>query len=518
MPRLSAEFRVSARERAAVIAVCLAAGALGALALGQDVSGDLYNYHFYNGWALLSERLDRDLAPAGNASYFNPVLDVMHYLGVRYVPPRLFGALMGAFQSLNVGLVWAIARRLLGPKGQALALVAAVLAGLGQNAVGLLGTTYGDNSVSIPALAALLVTMGETRPGPARLAIAGFLGGAATGLKLTVAPAHLGLGILTLWLAFTQRRPSLLSAFALGSAAGWGVTSGWWALELWRRFRNPLYPFFNGLFHSPYGSQAPTWSPLELSRWLQPAVDAALGVWRQLQEVPLRDTRLLVTFLALAIWLAATWSRVRRGQRPSVPACGLVLYWLSAYAGWVAVFHYYRYAVVIELLAPLVALALLLDAWPGRPAVVAAVLAATLLLTSGPTPWWRAPNWSPYWFRARLPPLALEADQLVLLPEMKTSFAAPFFPATAAFIGLVQPEYRGEAMTAAIRARLARHNGPFCVLARSPETHVQALCSFGLTIASNCDWLSFGRGHRLLLCPLERFATDGRVEATCLRP
>jgi hypothetical protein len=87
---------------------------------------------------------------------------------------------------------------------------------------------------------------------------------------------------------------------------------------------------------------------------------------------------------------------------------------------------------------------------------------------------------------------------------MKTSFAAPFFPADAAFVGLPQPEYRGLAMTAAIQARIDAHAGPFRVLARSPGDHAAALAAFGLAIAGPGEWVRFGHGQRLLICPLER--------------
>ena len=74
-----------------------------AVAPGADRGGDLLNYPFYNGYALLNGRLDQDLAAAGHASYFNPLLDAVHYLGISRLTPMVFTALLGALQGLRRG-------------------------------------------------------------------------------------------------------------------------------------------------------------------------------------------------------------------------------------------------------------------------------------------------------------------------------------------------------------------------------------------------------------------------------
>ena len=43
--------------------------------LGQDTNWDLMNYHLYNPYAYINDRLSLDLAPAGIQTYFNPFLD-----------------------------------------------------------------------------------------------------------------------------------------------------------------------------------------------------------------------------------------------------------------------------------------------------------------------------------------------------------------------------------------------------------------------------------------------------------
>ena len=80
--------------RSLMLSVPLAFGALSMLH-GQDANWDLYNYHLYNPFAYLNDKLDIDLAPAGAQSYFNPALDVLHYLLLTGPWPPLSGVVLG---------------------------------------------------------------------------------------------------------------------------------------------------------------------------------------------------------------------------------------------------------------------------------------------------------------------------------------------------------------------------------------------------------------------------------------
>jgi hypothetical protein len=497
------------RETALIVVVALGASAAVSVSLGQDLNGDLLNYHFYNGYAFLNGRFDQDLAAAGPAaSYLNPLLDALHYAGMERLSPKAFAALLGALQGLNALLIWAIARAVLGAQGVWLAPVAALLGATGQNAISLLGTTFADNTVSIPALAAVLAMLARERHRTARLAVAGFLGGAAVGLKLTMVAPQVGLTALAVWLAVRWRRPGLIGAFALGTLVGWAVTDGWWAAAMWSRFGNPVFPFANGVFHSPFGParnvEDPRWPARGLLGWLAPPIDGALGIPGQLQEVPLHDPRLLGVFIALVPWLVGQLRRVRAGQ--DLIRNDLLVWWVPAYGAWLAVFHYYRYATVLEMLAPVLVLALLADVWPSRLRLVALAVAASLLLTTSVGSWWRTGRWSPFWFMPRIPPLGQQTDLLVLLPEESTSFMVPFFPSDAAFIGLQTPRLRGPAMTGTIAARIGAHQGPLAVLLKSwtDERTEEAIRPFGLRVAGPCERVLMGRGWRYRLCPLER--------------
>ena len=77
---MSAPWPANPRAAVADIIICLAAGAIVSVLLGQDANWDLRNYHLYNPFALLNSRTGIDLMPAGLQSTFNPLLDVPYYV------------------------------------------------------------------------------------------------------------------------------------------------------------------------------------------------------------------------------------------------------------------------------------------------------------------------------------------------------------------------------------------------------------------------------------------------------
>ena len=243
---------------------------------------------------------------------------------------------------------------------------------LGPAAVSLLGTTFGDNLVSIPALLALVLVLGSAGDaGAARaswLALAaGVLAGAATGLKLTMAAYHLALvaaAALVWWHSGSlAKRLGLLS---LGSLLGFLPTGGFWDWQLARRFGNPVFPFANGFFRSEYQSlenfRDPRYMVHSAYDLVRPLVDSALGRYERLMEIGMRDIRfllLLVAGLACVLLWAAARARRERLQPWRDRERALLAWWITAYLAWALAFYTYRYAALLEFTAPLLLFVLL---------------------------------------------------------------------------------------------------------------------------------------------------------------
>jgi hypothetical protein len=481
----------SLRVGAAVFAVSLLAAGAATLFLGQDYNFDLLNYHYYVGYAFVHGRLTRDVAPGGIQTYQAPFIHVFHYLGMAHLPPRVFGFLLGALHGLAVPVVFLLAQHLQPPsvpRRLAVSLLVAAVAGIGPNAVSMLGCTFGDNLVALPWLAALLLLVGPSEtaarpPGGRRLFAAGLLAGAASGLKLTMAAYHLAL-LPAVFFAGTGRgrRWRDLGWFLFGSAAGFVPTGGLWALRLYLEFGNPLFPFANGLFRSEYFAPRSFGREVYATRTLgdvvRPIFDAAVGRHERLQEISLRDLRFLLILVAGLIWAAAgVVRRLPQPERGLAPRAGdsqrlapgeraLLACWTTGYLLWIALFPYYRYLTPLEIAAPLVLMVLLRRLVGDRGLLPAIGVAALLLAVTTNTGSWGRRSWESTWLRLDLPAIGLQRQSLVLLVGQPIAFVAPSFGADATFVHLTAVDGFGAdaKWRQRIDSALAVHSGPVLLL------------------------------------------------------
>ena len=500
----------------------LAAGGL-SLQLGQDLNFDLLNYHYYTGYAFLHGRTFLDLAPAGSQNFQPPLVHVPHYLGIAHLPPRVFGFLLGAVHGLNLPLVFALGLAVLapGPHRAPLALLAAVVGSLGPAAISLLGTTFGDNLVSIPALLALVLVFHGTHaaatPRAPWLALAaGVLAGAATGLKLTMASYQLALFVAAalLW----WRGGSLaerLGLLSLGSLLGFLPTGGLWDLALWRRFGNPLFPFANAFFRSDFQS----FENFRDTRFMahtaydlvRPLVDSALGRTERLMEIGMRDVRFLLLLGAglgcIVLWIMA---RVRH-ERPE-PLEGreraLVAWWLTAYLAWALAFYTYRYAALLEFTAPLVLFVLLRRLVPARHELRAVAVAALLIVATTRVESWGRRAWQTPWLGLPVPALGLQPDSLILMVGQPSAFAIPSFRQDARFLHLTAVErFRApERWNPLVEQAVRDHRGPILLLSNFEFSRAECEAradALGLVTTPRCEPIRNG-SLRFRLCELKR--------------
>ena len=505
--------------------VCL--GGL-SLAQGQDINFDLLNYHYYDGYAFLNGRTFRDIAPAGSQSFQPPLMHVFHYLGIAHLPPRVFGFLLGTIHGLNVPLLFALGLAVVprdDPRtARSVAIVAAVIGSLGPAAVSLLGTTFGDNLVSIPALLSLLLLLRDARdgsgpPSPRLVLAAGVLAGAATGLKLTMAPYHLAL-VAAAGLVF-RRGGSFakwLAVFLLGSLLGFAPTGGFWDLQLALRFGNPVFPFANGVFRSEYQSLENFRDSRFLARSaydvVRPFVDSALGRSDRFLEIGMRDARLLLVLAAalacLVLWAGALAGSERRERRPvfAVRERAFFAWWLTAYLAWALAFYNYRYAALLEFTAPLVLFVLMRRLVPARLQLRAVAVAALLIISTTRSESWGRRPWRTPWLGLPVPPLGLQADSMILMVGQPSAFAAPSFRPDARFVHLTAVErFQAPAKwNPLVEEAVRAHRGPLLLLSNFEfsraecEARAEAL---GLRTTPRCEPIRNG-SLRFRLCELER--------------
>ncbi len=203
---------------------------------------------------------------AHHATYYNPLADVPVYVAAQVLPAWCVVFLVGCMHGLNLLLrvshrARGAARaqrgavRPLGTRDDWLALALAVAGTTGGMMLMQIGNASNDVTVSLFVLLALLLTVRaaqSTRDELWRYAAAGFSGGVAVGLKLTMAPWAIGLaiGVVTLR-APARNRWRRFGALAVGGATGAAIFGGMWAFTLWRETGNPFFPYFNDVIGSP---------------------------------------------------------------------------------------------------------------------------------------------------------------------------------------------------------------------------------------------------------------------------
>lgn len=387
---------------------------IAAVLKGQDINWDLQNYHLYNPYAFLHNRLTLDLAPAGLQSYFNPYLDLIVYGLWQLLPPIVVGALLGFVHGCNFLLLYQIAGAAL-PDSARRQRIAWWLAVAGVASVGFiseLGVVMHDNLVSLPILAALLLVLREINgAGRAQMLVwAGVMAGVASALKLVVGvyALTLCLSMLVLPLPWHQKF-RLAFYYCVGVGIGLLLTGGYWFYEIWSHFGNPIFPNFNNVFggelSDPVTNRDDRFFPTSWQRFL--IYPFLMSVDKQLvSELYYEQFSWGVIYIALILVAAKlVVGRVQQRRGISAPTLPVASCLLLAFLGfslllWLKLFSIYRYLITGELLLPLTLLLACSALWQryGLQLGISLVGLLTLLNWSGDPDWgrggWRSEPYS----------------------------------------------------------------------------------------------------------------------------
>jgi hypothetical protein len=308
-----------------------------------------------------------------------------------------------------------------------------------------------------------------------RAALAAIPIGLAVAGKITALPYAVGLTAAFLfWPGHWRRRLWLTLCFGAGLSLVVAALYGPWMWQLWKLTGNPFFPFLD----FPGAQFSDTRYPFAhfLPRgWLEAATYPFVFSLDPLRvgENEFRDFRIAAAYLVVPLCLIAAW-RWRPKPRADVPrGFGYVIAAFAiGYALWLAGFSIYRYAVTLEMLAPLViALAIAALPFAARVRIVAIkALLLVLLVTAWPPDWGRG-RWAGKFIEVAAPPIQHPAATLVLMLDKPLAYVVPAFPAEVAFIQLV-PELApldapGAAWNRMIGARIDGHAGELLGLMRA---------------------------------------------------
>ena len=499
----------------------LLAGAAYAWFAGEDINWDWQNYHEYGAFALIKGRFNEDVAPGGIQTFLNPLAYLPPYLLRHYVGAPSWGMMLGAIHGLNLALIFWLSRSLLNGAATAWMLAASVvIAAFGPMTLSEVGTSFADILTALPVIAGVGLMLSAEPQHRARLVIAGILIGGAAGLKLTNMVFFVGAVASFL---FAARPRMALAWFAVGGAIGGLGTGGAWSWMLWEQFGNPLFPFYNTVFHSP---EAPVAAIADVrfmphSLWEAAAYPFywAIGDHRS-SEGPFRDPRfaiLIVLFAAIAGASLLYKIRVfaRRDQQ-------FLLFFAVAYAMWLLAFSIHRYAIVLELLsAPLIVLLLsrllrVLQLESARPYslawtnAAAATAAVAIALWSQPADWMRRP-WSDPYRPALSGPLLKPATYLLI--QKPVGYIVPLLPLGSRAYQLADillPIAQGGSLDRRIRAGLANPlpGGVWAMHLRGSPPRQDLLDEYGFRFdaSRSCETIPGADSNDIEACPL--IATD----------
>ena len=431
---------------------------------GKDTNWDLQNYHYYNGYAFLQNRMGFDIAPAQMQTYFNPILDVLFYFLARSFPSSVVGFIYGSFHGLNLSLIfllfWILSKSIKNTNKYIFAICLVIISGTGPAFLSELGNTMNDNLTSVITLLVLVLFVissvnlnnGRDKAGYIQVGIAGLLMGLNLGLKLSISGFVVCTAICLpiLYRSFRSKVVSL-GIYAVTGLIGFLASNGFWMWNLWVKFGNPFFPYYNNLFQSPYAAPSQfmdlRFLPATLSEYLTWPIVISTNS-RRVCELLFSDLRFGLLYAVLIVWIVYfIFGLIRSAFGSSTYQNNqylfdtrisnfLLAFVVSAFILWMIQFSIYRYLVTLELLVPICFL-LLLDRIFQRKWVIPVIMFAAIVAGTSiyaPLNWGRT-SWSdPY--------IQVDTSQfqpgdravVVMLGMSPISYVIPDFPKEFRFV------------------------------------------------------------------------------------
>jgi len=518
------------------------------LFLGRDINWDLKNYHYYNAYAFLENRLDFDIVPAQLQTFINPLADLPFYWLVKYFPSWVAGFVLGIIHGCNLSIVLLIFWKIFRISNKSLKLLIAaslaVISGIAPGFISELGNTMNDNLVSLFVLSPILILVQSSKiiskkdsPDLFQIVMAGLIMGLGVGLKQTIGIFALAsaLALLRLHVSWLDRFKSLV-VYGSSGLIGGIITAGYWSWKLWSRFGNPFFPFYNDIFKSPYFTSTPfNWDlflpnqPWKYLVWpLLFSRDGSL-----VNPLQFFDIRFALLYLLCLAWLLLTIRKyvLSGNQKPVVKSEYMfdlksgnyvLTFFLVSFVLWMIQFSNYRYMISLEILVPLCFLIILermISTKTIQPYIAISAVVLTLIFFR-PFDWGRL-AWDSSYFSVDTSRFdTSENAMVIMLGRSPTSYLIPEFPVNFRF---VRPEGNiptyvdshgnirlrrddEQKFFIEIKTLLGQHTGPLYILYNKEEQNIQpeeSLLRLGMTMTpaiKNCFLLTINTPDKIEMC------------------
>ncbi|MBE6447825.1 MAG: hypothetical protein E7018_00795 [Alphaproteobacteria bacterium] len=333
---------------------------------------DFANYHYYNPWAFLNDRLMYDIIPAGVNTFLNPLVDIPLYLLIQNFNdyPNFITFLQGMWSGAAAFAFWLFVKNYFNIsdiKGLSLAILALAIGTTSWAFFMQIGTSTNEMKMVLLVMLAYTILVKqikqETSGKYAAFFLSGFLLGLAAGLKLT-AIIYCVSGGSTLIMCAKYFKPfhKLLGMFVLGGLIGFLLTNGFWMWRMWDTFGNPIYPFLNNIFKSEwfgeYSFRDVKYLPTTFAQALFYPFYIMLGIIRGEGKgmiiMDFRNLFMMIIFYCFVIYQIVHFIRFKKFKISTPANTFLWVLWFASYTVWLLLFSIQRYATQIFMLEAII--------------------------------------------------------------------------------------------------------------------------------------------------------------------
>lgn len=340
-----------------ILILVISCGLFGLFALhnGQDNNFDLQNYHIYNGFAFIGDRLNIDVSPAGFQSYFNPILDSLEFILLSNMSPRTFTFIIGAFSGLSVVAVYKVLTLLITDYYNSkitmlISIIGSILAVTGSMNLTQVGTLFNENINAVFIIYAIYYLLkGIKYSDNYSLYLSGGIFGLSLVIKLTAITFVLS-AIIVIILKYYKTNLKLILIFIFNIIVVYLIVSCSWLILMYENFNNPFYPVLSKYFdaQTALSIHDVNFYPKDIYHWF--FLPFYIAFTNTLTcEVPFKETRFLMFFISLIFFTYFTL--IRRNQK-IVSNTQLfnysIIFSIVSYLFWLFIFSIQRYSIILE--------------------------------------------------------------------------------------------------------------------------------------------------------------------------
>lgn len=429
--------------------------------LGEDINWDLLNYHFYNGYAYTHGVMLKD-SLGTIQSYLDPFLNSFYYLLIINFSPLVVNLVIASMQSLSIIFVFILSMNVFNEisfnKRFIMSTMIASSAIFGPVFWSEIGGTMGDTLLSSGVILSLLFivkmiqSVGHFRKQIFFIFLAGIPVGLVSGMKFTNMVYAVGIFIaLSLVVVIDNHlnfkiKILFLGLFILSSSLGLVVIYGPIGWELWRHYGNPVFPYYNNIFKSPYISSV----PISDSRWFPRSFLGYLEMpFRFCTIQSLSNNRLfgleipfkicffaiIAVLIPLSILVNIARSSINIDTNRLV-IIFMTMFMLVSFIVWEVFFSYYRYIAALEIISPLVTAILISSFFKNAMKYTSlfGIIILSISLYSIPDSNWGRKSFTSSYFGLNNTSFSKVKNSLIVVGYVPIGFVLPYFPKSDHFI------------------------------------------------------------------------------------